>query len=118
MATSAVAANAPSDPIQKLFVDKIREYAQKKSSAGGKLVDATAKTEADLQTELDRVAKIYGGGAGIDMTKFPDFKWQDRRHTSELQSHHDLVCRLLLEKKKKNTTTQKNKKKNKKKKKQ
>ena len=77
LATSAVAANAPSDPIQKLFVDKIREYAQKKSSAGGKLVDATAKTEADLQTELDRVAKIYGGGAGIDMTKFPDFKWQD-----------------------------------------
>src|SRR5437667_3284150 len=28
--------------------------------------------------------------------------WQDARseeHTSELQSHHDLVCRLLLEKK-------------------
>src|SRR5437667_2995227 len=23
-----------------------------------------------------------------------------KRHTSELQSHHDLVCRLLLEKKK------------------
>src|SRR5260221_2534545 len=31
---------------------------------------------------------------------------QDRseEHTSELQSHSDLVCRLLLEKKKKNTT--------------
>src|SRR5436190_17543930 len=31
--------------------------------------------------------------------------WVDRRseeHTSELQSHSDLVCRLLLEKKKKN----------------
>src|SRR5437667_6469989 len=31
----------------------------------------------------------------------------DRRseeHTSELQSHHDLVCRLLLEKKKKKIT--------------
>ena len=26
-------------------------------------------------------------------------------HTSELQSHHDLVCRLLLEKKKKNNYT-------------
>ena len=26
------------------------------------------------------------------------------RHTSELQSHHDLVCRLLLEKKKKKIT--------------
>src|SRR5215468_11579685 len=32
----------------------------------------------------------------------------DRRseeHTSELQSHHDLVCRLLLEKKKKKIIT-------------
>src|SRR5438034_10975006 len=28
-------------------------------------------------------------------------KTQDRKHTSELQSHSDLVCRLLLEKKKK-----------------
>ena len=26
---------------------------------------------------------------------------QTEEHTSELQSHHDLVCRLLLEKKKK-----------------
>src|SRR5215468_10502114 len=26
---------------------------------------------------------------------------QSEEHTSELQSHHDLVCRLLLEKKKK-----------------
>ena len=26
---------------------------------------------------------------------------QIEEHTSELQSHHDLVCRLLLEKKKK-----------------
>jgi len=29
---------------------------------------------------------------------------RSEEHTSELQSHHDLVCRLLLEKKK-NTTT-------------
>src|SRR5476649_3012978 len=42
---------------------------------------------------------------------------QERRseeHTSELQSHSDLVCRLLLEKKKKKTTLHhKNKKKKK-----
>ena len=38
-----------------------------------------------------------------------------KRHTSELQSHHDLVCRLLLEKKKKKKIINKNtKKKNKK----
>src|SRR5437773_3968396 len=29
---------------------------------------------------------------------------RSEEHTSELQSHHDLVCRLLLEKKKKLTT--------------
>src|SRR5437773_4688113 len=30
---------------------------------------------------------------------------RSEEHTSELQSHHDLVCRLLLEKKKKKETT-------------
>src|SRR5437588_5123934 len=29
--------------------------------------------------------------------------WRSEEHTSELQSHSDLVCRLLLEKKKKHT---------------
>src|SRR5437773_5014669 len=29
---------------------------------------------------------------------------RSEEHTSELQSHHDLVCRLLLEKKKSHTT--------------
>src|SRR6266540_7496196 len=43
---------------------------------------------------------------------------RSEEHTSELQSHHDLVCRLLLEKKKKKKKTNKNKKKKKKKKKQ
>src|SRR5437667_2197351 len=32
---------------------------------------------------------------------------RSEEHTSELQSHHDLVCRLLLEKKKKKTTNTK-----------
>src|SRR5476649_3080644 len=43
---------------------------------------------------------------------------RSEEHTSELQSHSDLVCRLLLEKKKKTTkkiTKKKKKKKNKKK---
>src|SRR5438034_6694708 len=37
--------------------------------------------------------------------------WRSEEHTSELQSHSDLVCRLLLEKKK--TKKHKNKQKNK-----
>src|SRR5260221_936146 len=31
--------------------------------------------------------------------------WRSEEHTSELQSHSDLVCRLLLEKKKKLSIT-------------
>src|SRR5437773_6865016 len=33
-------------------------------------------------------------------------EYRSEEHTSELQSHHDLVCRLLLEKKKKNPQKQ------------
>src|SRR5437667_12441895 len=33
---------------------------------------------------------------------------RSEEHTSELQSHHDLVCRLLLEKKKKRNTNHTN----------
>src|SRR5215211_8841456 len=43
---------------------------------------------------------------------------RSEEHTSELQSHSDLVCRLLLEKKKKKKTNKKQKKKKKKKQKQ
>jgi len=71
------AAAAAADPIQGLFVDKIREYGDKKSKAGGKLVEASKATEAELAAELDKVAKSYGGGAGVDMTAFPDFKFAD-----------------------------------------
>src|SRR5476649_3097263 len=42
---------------------------------------------------------------------------RSEEHTSELQSHSDLVCRLLLEKKKKKKKQKKNKKKKTKKKK-
>src|SRR5437667_9074575 len=40
-----------------------------------------------------------------DLHRFRDAKPRSEEHTSELQSHHDLVCRLLLEKKKKQVTT-------------
>ena len=40
---------------QNLFVEKIREYGDKKAKSCGKLVDATKASEADLQNELDKV---------------------------------------------------------------
>jgi len=75
--TNTPAAAAAADPIQNLFVEKIREYGDKKTKAGGKLVDATKASEAELQNELDKVAKSYGGGSGVDMTAFPEFKFTD-----------------------------------------
>src|SRR5438034_8354593 len=39
-----------------------------------------------------------------------DFQGRSEEHTSELQSHSDLVCRLLLEKKKKKKNKKYNKK--------
>eukprot|EP00092_Neocalanus_flemingeri_P024945 GFUD01027055.1.p1 GENE.GFUD01027055.1~~GFUD01027055.1.p1 ORF type:complete len:106 (+),score=29.95 GFUD01027055.1:67-384(+) len=71
------ACTAVSDPIQGLFVEKIREYGDKKAAGEGKMVDATAATEAELQNELDKVAKAYGGGAGIDMAAFPELSFED-----------------------------------------
>jgi len=75
--TPALAAAAPADPIQALFVSKIQEYATKKAAAGGSMVDANPTTEAELQAELDKVAKQYGGGAGVDMTAFPELAFPE-----------------------------------------
>src|SRR5947207_3624010 len=42
----------------------------------------------------------YGHGSSKDIAVSPDGGRGSEEHTSELQSHSDLVCRLLLEKKK------------------
>src|SRR5438034_2038363 len=51
-------------------------------------VEAVLLVAEDLAAHLNR---FYGSNNG-----------RSEEHTSELQSHSDLVCRLLLEKKKKN----------------
>src|SRR5438034_7616155 len=50
---------------------------------------------ADLRTDIPRY-RIYTHGELTD-----EVTDRSEEHTSELQSHSDLVCRLLLEKKKK-----------------
>src|SRR5437667_6537198 len=58
-------------------------------------------------TTLFRSVSISrNGSASISALRRSTFSiirnsWRSEEHTSELQSHHDLVCRLLLEKKKK-----------------
>ncbi|KAI1885452.1 hypothetical protein AGOR_G00220350 [Albula goreensis] len=61
------------DPIQKLFLDKIREYSAKSRSSGG-LVDAGPEYQRSLSEEVTRLQRLYGGG---DLTKFPDFKFPE-----------------------------------------
>ncbi|KAM7362597.1 ATP synthase, coupling factor 6 [Cochliomyia hominivorax] len=71
----APAMSKASDPIQQLFLDKVREYKQK--SAGGKMVDPSPEIEKEMKTELERVAKQYGSDGKTDMTKFPEFKFPE-----------------------------------------
>ena len=69
------ALNKAADPIQQLFLDKVREYKQK--SSGGKMVDPNPEIEREMKNELERVAKQFGGDGKVDMTKFPEFKFPE-----------------------------------------
>ncbi|CAK6441373.1 unnamed protein product [Pipistrellus nathusii] len=72
---TAVAFNKELDPLQKLFVDKIREYKTKRQSSGGP-VDAGPVYQQDLERELFKLKQMYGKVL-IDMNTFPDFKFED-----------------------------------------
>lgn len=41
------------------------------------MVDASPDITRELATELDKLSKRYGGGEGVDMTKFPEFKFAE-----------------------------------------
>ncbi|CAL8289009.1 unnamed protein product [Lota lota] len=62
------------DPVQKLFVDKIRDYRTKSKAAAGGVVDGGAAYQKNVSEEITKLQRLYGGG---DLTKFPDFKFQD-----------------------------------------
>ncbi|XP_071842948.1 ATP synthase-coupling factor 6, mitochondrial-like [Apostichopus japonicus] len=63
--------NAPTDSVQKLYIDKIREYA--KLSAAGK-IQMDAQSQKDFEAESAKLKKLYGGG---DLTKFPEFQFKE-----------------------------------------
>src|SRR5437773_7721929 len=54
-------------------------------------------------SELSRRVKEQGAleRRANELERAVEERTRSEEHTSELQSHHDLVCRLLLEKKKK-----------------
>ncbi|KAM3857158.1 ATP synthase peripheral stalk subunit F6, mitochondrial [Diretmus argenteus] len=61
------------DPVQKLFLDKIRDYNTKSKASGG-IVDAGAGYQKNVSEEITKLQRLYGGG---DLTKFPEFKFQE-----------------------------------------
>jgi len=40
-------------------------------------VEASPEIQKELASELEKAAKQYGGGDGVDMTQFPSFKFTD-----------------------------------------
>ncbi|XP_051982457.1 ATP synthase-coupling factor 6, mitochondrial-like [Xyrauchen texanus] len=61
------------DPVQKLFLDKIREYNTKSKSAGG-VVNAGPAYQKNLTEEMSKLQRLYGGG---DLTQFPQFRFPE-----------------------------------------
>uniref|UniRef100_A0A8C8Z8K0 ATP synthase peripheral stalk subunit F6, mitochondrial n=1 Tax=Prolemur simus TaxID=1328070 RepID=A0A8C8Z8K0_PROSS len=70
---TAVAFNKELDPVQKLFVDKIREYRSKRQTSGGP-VDAGPEYQQELEKEVFKLKQMYGKA---DMNTFPNFKFED-----------------------------------------
>lgn len=63
------------DPVQQLFLDKIREY--RKKSPDDSFVDPSPVILKELESEMSKLEKNYGGGKGVDMTAFPAFKFEE-----------------------------------------
>ncbi|XP_038574662.1 ATP synthase-coupling factor 6, mitochondrial [Micropterus salmoides] len=61
------------DPVQKLFLDKIRDYKAKSKTSGG-IVEAGPEYQKNLSDEVTKLQRLYGGG---DLNKFPDFKFSE-----------------------------------------
>src|SRR5437773_8326903 len=57
-------------------------------------VEGVVSLRAELHAALLAETEI------LEQRQIPVVQPRSEEHTSELQSHHDLVCRLLLEKKK------------------
>ena len=59
------------DPVQKLFLDKIKEYQTKaKKTEAGKLVDTSPEQEAKMHKEIDGLRRRFGEG---NLEEFPKF---------------------------------------------
>lgn len=82
-----MAFNKELDPVQKLFVDKIREYKTKRQASGGP-VDTGPEYQQDLERELFKLKQMYGKA---DMNTFPNFNFEGKRLQSRIHSYGRFV---------------------------
>ncbi|XP_061774579.1 cytadherence high molecular weight protein 1 [Nerophis ophidion] len=64
---------AQMDPIQRLFLDSIRQYSTQ-NQISGEPVDAGPEYQKALAEEISKLQRLYGGG---DLTSFPEFKFPE-----------------------------------------
>ncbi|KAJ3584397.1 hypothetical protein NHX12_014892 [Muraenolepis orangiensis] len=75
--SSVLGARVDLDPVQKLFVDKIRDYNAKSKAVAGGVVEGGTAYAKNVTEEVTKLQRLYGGG---DLAKFPDFKFQDPKY--------------------------------------
>src|SRR5437667_4604030 len=71
-----------------------------RSVEGVQFVGAVDGNEGDGLADVEQQGFVAHGENGTTRMRSAECGVRSEEHTSELQSHHDLVCRLLLEKKK------------------
>src|SRR5438034_148148 len=93
------------EQVDRELDEELRAYQE--MAAEEKMKDGLSRKEALRAVRLERgsleVSKEIvrsGGWESFVETCWQDLRFRSEEHTSELQSHSDLVCRLLLEKKK------------------
>ncbi|XP_033096765.1 ATP synthase-coupling factor 6, mitochondrial-like [Anneissia japonica] len=62
------------DPIQKLYLEKVRAYAKKSKASSGAMVDPNPQILKEIEQETIKLNRLYGGG---DMTQFPEFQFNE-----------------------------------------
>src|SRR5438132_8672050 len=79
----------------------VRMRSRVQSSAYCRIGEEPMKVAASIGIPTSSATRTIGSTSAITVRAAQLGKMRSEEHTSELQSHSDLVCRLLLEKKKK-----------------
>nr|CDS25548.1 mitochondrial ATP synthase coupling factor 6 [Hymenolepis microstoma] len=64
------------DPIQRAFVEKLREYQEKSKTAEMGLVGASETQVKELKDSLGKLDNVFNA-KGVDMTQFPILQHKD-----------------------------------------